>query len=172
MVVIYLNSLNDIMKMKAARYYYNQEFDSVPASSLMNLIVVYAIDFVWIVQKHKPRILNTFDEAKMMSITYQHKELASSVARKRQLQATLEKVVKKSFNQAWHHVVHCFESLRWFAASLDFVMPTTSRVEADFSFMNYCKDDYNSNLSDYSLEGVMFARQLKQLDSLIACIYD
>lgn len=45
-------------------------------------------------------------------------------------------------------------------------MPTTSRVETDFSFMNYCRDEYNPNLSDYSLEGVMFARQLKALDSL------
>ncbi|OAE22784.1 hypothetical protein AXG93_2035s1680 [Marchantia polymorpha subsp. ruderalis] len=52
------------------------------------------------------------------------------------------------------------------------VMPTTNRVEADFSFMNYRKNEYNSNLSDYSLEGVMFARQFKQLDSLISYIYD
>ncbi|OAE20627.1 hypothetical protein AXG93_154s1010 [Marchantia polymorpha subsp. ruderalis] len=52
------------------------------------------------------------------------------------------------------------------------VMPTSSRVEADFFFMNFCKDEYSSNLSDYSLERIMFECQLKQLDFPMGCIYD
>lgn len=54
MAGIYLNSLNGIMKIKAARNCYNQEFDSVSARSSMDLIAVSAINFVQIVRKHKP----------------------------------------------------------------------------------------------------------------------
>lgn len=107
-----------------------------------------------------------------MLITDHHKELMSSVARESQLQAALEKVVKKSFNQAWDVTGHRFESLRRFVAGLASVMPTSSRVEANFFFMNFCKDEYSSNLSDYSLERIMFECQLKQLDFPMGCIYD
>jgi hypothetical protein len=84
----------------------------------------------------------------------------------------LEKVKQKSFNQAWEPAGHRFSSLRRFAAGLASVMPTTSRVDADFSFINYRKNEYNAALSDLSLEGVLFVRQVKQLESLLACMHD
>ena len=57
-----------------------------------------------------------------------------------------------------------------FAAGLASVMPTTSWVEADFSFINYRKDEYNAALSDFSLEGVLFARQFNDLEAYLNAI--
>jgi hypothetical protein len=51
-----------------------------------------------------------------------------------------------------------FPRLRSFAAGIAIVMPT-SRVEAaDFSLLKYRKDEFNSSLSDFPLEGVMYCR--------------
>ncbi len=60
-----------------------------------------------------------------------------------------------------------YSSLRLFCSGLSSVTPTTSRVEADFSFINYRKDDFNSTMSDIALEGVLFARQRKDLEILL-----
>ena len=70
-----------------------------------------------------------------------------------------------SFNRVWTPPGRDYESLRVFASGLATVMPTTSRVEADyFSFINYRKNEYNAGLSDFSLEGVLFSRQAKELE--------
>jgi hypothetical protein len=45
-------------------------------------------------------------------------------------------------------------------------MPTTSRVEGDFSLVNYRKNDHCSNLSDFAL-GVMHSRQLRELQNAV-----
>jgi hypothetical protein len=144
----------------------------LPACSPMDLICVSAIDFVRVVRKHKPRIMHSFDEAEIVKISDEHKYLATAVAREPSLKQALEKAKQKSFNQAWEPAGHRFSSLRRFAASLASVMPTTSRIEADFSFINYRKNEYNAALSDLSLEGVLFARQVRQLESLLACMHD
>lgn len=52
-----------------------------------------------------------------------------------------------------------------FAAGLTCVMPTTSRVEADFSFINYRKNEYNAAFSDFSLAEVLFTRQFNDLEA-------
>ena len=172
MSVIYLTSLNGIMRIKAERNCYNKEFDALPVCTPMELFAMPAMDFVLLVRKHKHRILCSFDEAEMAKITDEHKALASAVAREPTLKTACKEVSRKSFNKAWQPAGHRFPSLRRFAAGLASVMPTTSRVEADFSFINYRKDEYNAALSDFSLEGVLFARQRKDMESLLACIHD
>ena len=43
------------------------------------------------------------------------------------------------------------------------VMPTTSRVEGDFSLMGYRKNANCSGMSDFALEGVMHSKQFDAL---------
>jgi hypothetical protein len=50
-----------------------------------------------------------------------------------------------------------------FATSLASVMPGTAAVEADFSTINYKKDDHRSALTSFSLEGILHLRQLEKL---------
>jgi hypothetical protein len=42
-------------------------------------------------------------------------------------------------------------------------MPGTTTVEADFSTINYKKDDHRSALTSFSLEGILHSRQLEKL---------
>jgi hypothetical protein len=42
-------------------------------------------------------------------------------------------------------------------------MPRTTTVEADFSTINYEKDDHRSALTSFSLEGILHSRQLEKL---------
>jgi hypothetical protein len=42
-------------------------------------------------------------------------------------------------------------------------MPRTTTVEADFSTINYEKDDHRSALTSFSLESILHSRQLEKL---------
>jgi hypothetical protein len=50
-----------------------------------------------------------------------------------------------------------------FAAGLASVMLGTTTVEADFSTINYEKDDHRSALTSFSLEGILHSKQLEKL---------
>jgi hypothetical protein len=50
-----------------------------------------------------------------------------------------------------------------FATGLASVMPGTATVEADFSTINYEKDDHCSAHTSFSLEGILHSRQLEKL---------
>lgn len=129
------------MKIKAERNCYDQELDLVLACSPSDLVVISAIDFVYVVWKQKPRKMKSFDAAEIVKIMDEHKELEVAVVGEPSMKAELEKVAKKSFNQACEPAGHRFPSLRRFAAGLVSAMPTTSRVEGDLLFINYRKDE-------------------------------
>ena len=171
MAVLYLTALNGLMKVQAERNCYDQEFDSIPSYTPLDLISLSSVDFVRIVRKHKNRILLSFDECEITKIIEERSGLVTAVAREPTLKFSLESVAHKPFNQAWEPAGHRFQSLRRYAAGLASLMPTTSRVEADFSFINYRKNEYTSALSDFSLEGILFARQLKELEQLVNVLH-
>jgi hypothetical protein len=50
-----------------------------------------------------------------------------------------------------------------FSAGLATVMPTTSRVEGDFSLMYYRRNSYCSAMPEFSLEGVTYSKQYDAL---------
>ncbi len=78
------------------------------------------------------------------------------MAREPRLKAALVKASSVLFNKVWALVgTERFFSLRLFCSGLSSVMPTTSRVEADISFINSRKDYFNSATSDIALEGVV-----------------
>jgi hypothetical protein len=56
-----------------------------------------------------------------------------------------------------------FKYLRLLACGLAAVMPRSSDVECDFSQINYERNEYRSRLTRLSLEGVLHAKQLKQV---------
>ena len=57
-----------------------------------------------------------------------------------------------------------------FADGLAALIPTTSCIEGDFSLMSYCRNSYCSGLTDFSLEGVMYANQSKDLQKVAASL--
>jgi hypothetical protein len=93
----------------------------------------------------------------------QHKALIRILELEPVLRARLERESKKEFSVAWSGVGSRFSELQTFAAGIATVMPTTSRVEGDFSLMNYRRNEYCANLTDISLEGVMHSKQYPDL---------
>ena len=57
-----------------------------------------------------------------------------------------------------------------FAAGLATVMLTASRVEGDYLLMSYCRNSYYSGLTDFSLEGVMYAKHYTAIQKVAASI--
>ena len=169
--VLYLTALNGLMRIKVERNCYDQQFETLPEYTPLDLIGISALDFIQVVRNHKKRILLSFGYTEVSNIIDEHKELAKTVAKEPSLKAALEAGARKPFNEAWKPAGHRFQYLCRFAAGMASLMATTSRVEADFSFINYRKDEYNSALSDYSLEGVLYARQLKELEALVNILH-
>ncbi len=89
------------MRVKVEGNCYDQEFEAVPAYTPLELVQIFAVDFVHVVRKHKLRILHSFDEQILAEITDQLQLLTQAVARESRLKATLEKASSGSFNKVW-----------------------------------------------------------------------
>jgi len=75
------------------------------------------------------------------------------------LKAALTKGSEDSdFGKAWRPLGNCFPYMLHFATGLANVMPGTTTVEADFSTINYEKDDHRSALTSFFLEGILHLR--------------
>ena len=60
-----------------------------------------------------------------------------------------------------------FFELQLFCGGLATLFPGTATVESDFSIVNYEKDRYRAKLTDFSLEGIMQAKQYDLVMSLL-----
>ena len=67
------------------------------------------------------------------------------------------------FEQGWACTGGRFPVLREFCGGLATVFPGTATVESDFSIVKYTKNNFRSHLTDFSLEGILHAKQYRQL---------
>jgi hypothetical protein len=92
-------------------------------------------------------------------INNEFEQLVRLISRDSNLKAALTKGSEESdFGKAWRPLGNRFPYMLRFAASLANVMPGTATVEADFSTINYEKDDHRSALTSLSLEGILHSR--------------
>jgi hypothetical protein len=63
------------------------------------------------------------------------------------------------FRESWKILEERFEELVEFSGGLATIFPSTATVESDFSVIGWEKDIYRSALTDFSLEGLLHARQ-------------
>ena len=72
------------------------------------------------------------------------------------------------FEEAWKKsaLAERLPHLIQFCAGILTVFPSTATVEGDFSHINFCKDDYSSNLTDFSLESCLYAKQRFLIEKL------
>lgn len=108
----------------------------------------------------------------LLRTTEEHQAWSRAIANEPSLLSAFKKSKNDSFNKVWNFAGLRFDSLRLFSFIIALVMPTTSRVEADISFITWRKDEIFSVLSDFLLEGVLFARQRKGLDALLGALFD
>ena len=69
----------------------------------------------------------------------------------------------QSFEAAWEPIQGRFPLLNDFVGGLATVFPGTSSVESDFSILKWSKDEFSMALTDFSLEGVLHAKQFSRL---------
>jgi hypothetical protein len=92
-------------------------------------------------------------------INNEFEQLVRLISRDSNLKAALTKGSEESdFGKAWRPLGNRFPYMLRFAASLANVMPGTATVEANFSTINYEKDDHRSALTSLSLEGILHSR--------------
>ncbi|KAI9917057.1 hypothetical protein PsorP6_017209 [Peronosclerospora sorghi] len=70
------------------------------------------------------------------------------------------------FSKAWKLTSGRFKKLEMFCGGVASTFPGTSSVESNFSILKWEKDIHRRSLTDFSLEGVMHARQFKLLEKL------
>ncbi|KAI0557593.1 hypothetical protein FGB62_286g08 [Gracilaria domingensis] len=73
----------------------------------------------------------------------------------------------KTFENARRGFRGKYRELHRFAAVLATIFPGKANVEADFSVINWKKDEYRQSLTDVSFEGILQAKQHKTLVSLL-----
>jgi hypothetical protein len=67
------------------------------------------------------------------------------------------------FCEAWASLDPKFHPHRGFCGALATVFPGTASVEADSSVIKWEKDEYRTSLADISLEGILHAKQFREL---------
>ena len=70
------------------------------------------------------------------------------------------------FSKSWELTSGRFKKLEMLCGGLASNFPGKSSVESDFSLLKWEKDIHRMSLTDFSLEGVMHARQFKLLQNL------
>jgi hypothetical protein len=74
---------------------------------------------------------------------------------------------RDSFADSWKPVNRCYKLVQSFAGGLATVFPGTSTVESDFSVMSCAFSENRLSLTEFSLEGVLQAKQHKRLSKLV-----
>jgi hypothetical protein len=163
--VLYLHALNGLMVVIAGREAAGRESTPVPPCLPVELINTSYVDFVALVGGHKRALRALYGDAFLQSVCQQHKDLVRIVANEAQLSSQLHAKVEvdKVFSKSWSPCGSRFKELRQFSAGLATVMPTASRVEGDFSLICYRRNSYSAALTDFALEGTMYAKQYDDL---------
>jgi hypothetical protein len=168
--VLYLESMNGLVKVIAGRQAAGHVSSAVPPCLPLELINTSVLDFVSLVTNHKAQLRSAFGEEFLKQVCDQHKELIRVAVEESPLRAQLLAKTRGVFSKAWSPCGSRFVALQMFSAGLVTVMPTTSRIEGDFSLMTYRRNSYCSALTDFALEGVMYAKQFQALQRVAALL--
>ena len=76
-------------------------------------------------------------------------------------------VERTNFDKGWAPTNDHFEGLCEICEGHETMFPNTTPVEADFSVIGQEKNDNRQNLTDFSLEGIIQAKNYKRLDARV-----
>ena len=101
----------------------------------------------------------------MKKICHQHNNLVCVTAQEAPLLSQLSRLMatRHMFSKSWAPCGSCFQELLLFSAGLATLMPTSIRVEGNFSSMGYRRNYYCSGMTNFALERVMYAKQFFDL---------
>jgi len=142
-----------------------EKTDAAPPILPLEIAGLSTIEFTELLFEHEERLRHSFPGTVVEEvISNKFEQLVRLISRDSNLKAALTKGSDDSdFGKAWRPFGNRFPYMLRFAAGLASVMPGTVTVEADFSTINYEKDDHRSALTSFSLEGILHSRQLEKL---------
>jgi hypothetical protein len=142
-----------------------EKTDAAPPVLPLEIAGLSTIEFTELLFEHEERLRHSFPGTIVEEvISKEFEQLVRLISRDSNLKAALTKGSKDSdFGKAWRPLGNRFPYMLRFAAGLASVMPGTATVEADFSTINYEKDDHRCALTSFSLEGILHSRQLEKL---------
>ena len=70
------------------------------------------------------------------------------------------------FKDVWSYTGGHFPVLQYICGGLVTVFPGTATVESDFSIFKYVNNDFRTSLTDFSLQGILHAKQFRLLQAI------
>jgi hypothetical protein len=163
---VYVQAMYLVAAIVAERDARNREkTDVAPPVLPLEIAGLSTIEFTELLFEHEERLRHSFPGTVVEEvISNEFEQLVRLISRDSNLKAALTKGSEDSdFGKAWRPLGNRFPYMLRFVAGLANVMPGTTTVEADFSTINYEKDDHCSTLTSFSLEGILHSRQLEKL---------
>ena len=134
-----------------------------------NLVTIRTNELCEIIRPHRARLEKAgWTAAQIDQIEEDHRELRRAVSSESQFKASLLECSdsRTSFMEGWALCRNRFDKLQLFTGGFASMFPSTATVESDFSVIGAEKNVYRESLTDFSLEGILHAKQFESLRSL------
>jgi hypothetical protein len=129
--------------------------------------IMLSSNFVQVVIRFRSRLEKAFGECYIDALEAEHRSLRDRYLRDPLLKDMLDSMKDTiGYHDAWVSLQWQFPELCEFSSSLATIYPGTTTVESDFSILGWERDEYRSALMDFSLEGIMHAKQFKASQSI------
>lgn len=163
-----VNIVDGILQIQTERDFKNQPGDDLPPILSHQLIKLCGREFGDIISTHHDHLIQFWDEELISQIEHQYNKLRLAYQFESSLKAALDTCDHDTtFETGWSIVKNRFDILKDFCGGIAIIFPNTATVEADFSALNWAKDDNRMSLTDISLEDIMQCKQFELLSSLV-----
>ncbi|GMG15018.1 unnamed protein product [Phytophthora fragariaefolia] len=123
--------------------------------------------FIKLLYEQEPRLRETFSDEEIKTIQSEYEEFVLAVSREPILGGVLKKHDRDTdVSFAWSCVNGRFRMLQEFVGGLASVVPDVSAgtLAADLNWLNWEKPDYRQTMIDFSLEGILHAKQKMKVE--------
>ncbi|KAL3658791.1 hypothetical protein V7S43_016159 [Phytophthora oleae] len=165
---MFLSAVCGINDIVAERDSDNGPSDELPPVPPHQLIQMKIPAFNKLLQLHKPRLAIRLSPSEIHKIDQDFVQLKDKYRTDEGIRNSIDSANDEStsFECGWELLGAEFPWLQQFAGDLASTFPNTASVESDFSIMGWEKDEYRQSLTDFSLEGVLHAKQYNELQNL------
>jgi len=140
--------------------------DGMPPCLPHELLALKPCNVVQFNLKFHDRLLVSLTQNSIDLIMDQHKKLLNAVSKEPRLQTALVRHSEQiDFSDVWKtpSTKDRFPKLMEFCGGLASPFPNTATVESNFSVLKWEKDLHQSNITPFSLEGILHCRPIRSL---------
>ena len=165
---LFVNAAAGISDIVCERDSANAQDEPLPPVVPHDLSSIDMRQLVNTVQQHRARLLSVFDEHGIEDICHDFRSFQRAFREETVFQEAVKAGHKTlgGFSDAWACTNNRFPSLQKFCGGLASAFPNTATVESDFSVIGWEKDQCRPSLTDFSLEGILHAKQYHRLKLL------